>query len=587
MAQNFLHGIEVVEVNSGPVPVTVVNSAVIGLVGTAPQWMVAAGAAVTPPAPNTPVLVGSSLAASQFGPPVRGYTVPYALAAVQAQGAGSVIVVNVFDPAVHQSSVAPAIFNLPAMGTQVVNLARMGLIGPGLPNSGTLVSTVTVAPASTPGDWAASAPEVAGALIRPAAGNAGGFVFKCTTAGTTGTTEPASWNQAPGASVSDGTVVWTNAGPTGYQENADYTVDYVNGFVYAKAGGGIAAGASLSIGYAYADPTKVQDADIIGAVTDGAYSGMQALLTTFQSMGLFAKLLIAPGYSQDAETAAALTTLATTIQAMAFIDSAPGTSVAAAIADRGAAGAAFDTASYRAVLCFPQEMFYDTGIVSTGNTLNNQGAVVNTLYNANAESPYSQWVAGVAAAQDIANGYWFSPSNVQIQGIVGPDVAMYSSAFDAASDTNMLNAAGILTVFNGFGAGLRTWGNRSAAFPTYTDPKMFIPVRRTMDVIESSVQLAMMQFLDQPISNGLINAILQTVNGFLATLVQRGALIGGTCSYNPAENLASQLAAGQLTFDLSIMPPPPAEEITFNVSVNTSLLSTLGPVSGAAATAAS
>src|SRR5574340_645786 len=228
-------------------------------------------------------------------------------------------------------------------------------------------------------------------------------------------------------------------------------------------------------------------------------------------------------------------------------------------------------------------MFFDAGIVPTGNTLNNQGVVVNELYNANADSSYSQWVAGATAAQDIANGYWFSPSNTQIQGIVGPDVSMYSSAFDPASDTNTLNAQGIVTVLNGFGTGLRVWGNRSAAYPSYTDAKVFIPIRRTMDVIEASVQLAMMQFLDQPISNGLINSILATVNGFLRTLIQRGALIGGTCSYNPAENLSTQLAAGQLTFDLAIMPPPPAEEIIFNVSVNTALLNTLGPVTQAQA----
>ena len=586
MAANFLHGIEITEVNSGPVAVTVVNSAVIGLIGAAPQWTVASTAAVLPPSPNTPVLVGSSLAGSQFGSLVRGYTIPYALAAIQAQGSGQVIVVNVFDPAVHQTTVAPAIFNMPAAGTQVVNLAQMGLIGPGLPNSGTLETTVTVAPASAPGNWTATTTEAVNALIKPTVGNIGNCVFKCTTAGTTGATEPATWDQTVGGTVTDGTVTWTNVGLYGYVESTDYTVDYVNGFVYAASGGGITAGESLEIGYSYADPSKVEDSDIIGAVTDGVYTGMQALLTTFQSMGLFAKLLIAPGYSQDEETASALTTLATTIGAMCFIDAAPNTSVATAIADRGASGQAFDTSSYRAVLCFPQEMFYDTGIVPSGNTLNNQGIVINTLYNANADSPYSQWVAGVTAAQDIANGYWFSPSNVQIQGIVGPDISMYSSAFDPNSDTNTLNAAGILTVFNGFGTGLRTWGNRSAAYPSYTDPKVFIPIRRTMDVVEQSVQLAMMQFLDQPISNGLINAILQTVNGFLATLVQRGALIGGTCSYNPAENLAVQLAAGQLTFDLSLMPPPPAEEITFNVSVNTALLNTLGPVS-ASATAAS
>lgn len=587
MPANFLHGIEVTEVNSGPVPVTVVNSAVIGLIGTAPQWAVSGNNAVLPPGPNTPVLVGSSLAASQFGPLVRGYTIPYALAAIQAQGAGQLIVVNVFDPSVHQTTVAPAVFNMPATGVQVANLQQMGVIGPGLPNSGTLTSSVTVAPASAPPDWTAATPEALNTLIRPSTGNAGGFAFRCTVPGTTGASEPATWNQTVGGTVSDGTVTWTNAGLHGYAEDIDYTVDYVNGFVYAKSGGALVPGASLEIGYAYADPGTVQDADIIGAVTNGAYSGMQALLTTFQTMGLFSKLLIAPGFSQDAAVASAMTTLADAVRGMAFVDAAPNTSVESAIANRGASGQAFDSASYRAVLCFPQEIFYDTGIVPAGNTLNNQGLVVNQLYNANADSPFSQWVAGVTAAQDINNGYWFSPSNVQIQGIVGPDVAMYSSAFDPASDTNNLNAAGILTVFNGFGTGLRTWGNRSAAFPSYTDPKVFIPVRRTLDVIEQSVQLAMMQFLDQPITNGLINSILASVNGFLRTLVQRGALIGGQCSYNPAENLASQLAAGQLTFDISVMPPPPAEEISFNVYVNTALLNTLGPVSAASQAAGS
>ncbi|HWA79625.1 MAG TPA: hypothetical protein VG848_04865, partial [Acetobacteraceae bacterium] len=126
MPANFLHGIEITEVSTGPVPVTVVNSAVIGLIGTAPQWLVAANAAVLPPSPNTPVLVGSSRAASQFGPLTRGYTIPYALSAIQAQGAGSVIVVNVFNPAIHQTTKVPAIFNLPASGTQVINLGQMG-----------------------------------------------------------------------------------------------------------------------------------------------------------------------------------------------------------------------------------------------------------------------------------------------------------------------------------------------------------------------------------------------------------------------------------------------------------------------------
>jgi phage tail sheath protein FI len=97
-----------------------------------------------------------------------------------------------------------------------------------------------------------------------------------------------------------------------------------------------------------------------------------------------------------------------------------------------------------------------------------------------------------------------------------------------------------------------------------------------MDVIEESVELSMLQFIDQPISNALITAILASVNGFVRTLIQRGALVGGSASYNPAENPPSQIAAGQLVFDIDVMPPPPAERISFNVYVDTTLLSQLG-----------
>src|ERR1700674_4938702 len=179
------------------------------------------------------------------------------------------------------------------------------------------------------------------------------------------------------------------------------------------------------------------------------------------------------------------------------------------------------------------------------------------------------------AARDRAKGYWWSPSNTQVTGILGPDVQLYASILDPSSDVNNLNAAGIVTVFNAFGSGLRVWGNRSAAFPTSTTPDNFISVRRTMDVIEESVELAMLQFIDQPISNALISAILASVNAFIRGLIGRGALVAGSASYNPAENPSSQIAAGQLVFDIDVMPPPPAERLTFNVFIDTTLLSQL------------
>jgi uncharacterized protein len=500
MPASFLHGIEVIEANSGPVPVTVVKSAVVGLVGSAPSWAVQAPA--TPPAVNMPTLVSSALDGAKFGPLVKGYTIPYAISAIQDQGAGQVIVINVFDPTRHYTSVAASAFSFNAQG--VINLAHMG------------VSNVVV------------------------------------------TSDPAGTN---------------------YTAVTDYILDAVNGvitIVPTTSGGHIASGATVLVTFNYADPSKVLDSDIIGAVTSGIYTGMQALQTTFGTMGFFAKILIAPGYSQSADVATAEIALANKIRAVALVDSPPSTSVATAISNRGVAGNAFNTSSTRGILCYPQETFYDTGIIPTAVTLSTTGAPLTSQFDALAVGPYSSWVAGAMAARDLSNGYWWSPSNVEVQGILGPDVQLYASAVDSTCDVNNLNSSGILTVFNAFGTGLRIWGNRSAAYPTTTTPDNFINVRRTMDVIEESVELAMLQFIDQPISNALITAILASVNSFLRTLIQRGALVAGSASYDPTANPPAQIAAGQLVFDIDVMPPPPAERLTFQTFIDVSLLQQLG-----------
>src|SRR5258708_13032605 len=111
MPASFLHGIEVIEVPNGPVPVSVVKSAVIGLVGSAPSWAV--GSPSVAVAPNTPTLVSSALDAANFGPIIRGSTIPYPLAPIQAQGAAQPIVVNVLDPTPHFPPTAATPSTLP------------------------------------------------------------------------------------------------------------------------------------------------------------------------------------------------------------------------------------------------------------------------------------------------------------------------------------------------------------------------------------------------------------------------------------------------------------------------------------------
>jgi phage tail sheath protein FI len=575
MPASFLHGAEFFEYNTGPAPITVVKSSVVGVVGSAPlfatfgalqlwdyNWVVSFGQQIIDgngniqqatvsgttsansvptwsaalngtttdgsvtwslvtlgPIANlqAPILVtGSSLTststgqAAMFGPLIQGYTIPYALANIFAQGAGQAIVVNVFDQTKHYTSLTAQSFTFPASGNQAISVGHMGI-----------------------------------SLLK----------------------------------------VQNSAGTTTYLQNTDFTVDHVNGLIIAKGGGALAAGQTVKVSFNYADPSQLSDATLVGNVSSNVYTGMQCWKLSYGLMGFFPKILIAPSYgsgpqqqaagSQDATTASGLLTVASAMRAMCLIDCAPNSSPSTLIAKRGTTGDPWDTSSTRQILCGPNELYFDTGIVPTGITISSAGTAVQNLANVNISFSYSPFVAGAMAAKDLAKGYWWSPSNTQIIGGLGPDVSLYSSILDAASDVNNLNSNGILTVFSAFGTGLRVWGNRSAGYPTITTPDQFICVRRTMDVLEESVELSMLQYIDSPISNALITQILSNVNDFIRSLIQKGALVAGSATYNPAENPASQIANGQLVFDLDVMPPPPAERLTFNVYIDTTLLSQL------------
>ncbi|WJY16811.1 phage tail sheath subtilisin-like domain-containing protein [Pectobacteriaceae bacterium CE90] len=94
MAANYLHGVETTEVETGARVVKAVKSAVIGLIGTAPMGPV-----------NTVTLCTSDTAAAKFGGQLTGFTIPQALDAIYDHAAGTVLVINVLDPAVHKTHV--------------------------------------------------------------------------------------------------------------------------------------------------------------------------------------------------------------------------------------------------------------------------------------------------------------------------------------------------------------------------------------------------------------------------------------------------------------------------------------------------
>ena len=88
MADQYLHGVEVIEIDDGARAIKIVKSSVIGLVGTAPQGPV-----------NTPILINGSPteAVKYFGNHVDGFTIPRALDQIFDQTGAMVVVINVAD----------------------------------------------------------------------------------------------------------------------------------------------------------------------------------------------------------------------------------------------------------------------------------------------------------------------------------------------------------------------------------------------------------------------------------------------------------------------------------------------------------
>jgi phage tail sheath protein FI len=484
MPAAFLHGSETIEISRGARPVKQVKSAVIGLVGTAPIHLLDAANRKL----NEPFLVLSDTDAGKYcGPQVAGFTIPQALDAVFDQGRGTVIVINVFDPAVHKASVAAEALTFADNDKAIL---------------------------------------------------------------------------ANGADSIISATVKSGDGATTYVEGTDYTIERATGVITRLEAGSIAAGGSVQVDYDHADVSLVTPTEIIGSVdVAGNRLGMQGFLNCYNRFGFFPKVLIAPAYCTQVSVAAELEVLAAQdkCRAVALVDAPIGTTRDQALTGRGPDGAInFNFSSDRVVLCYPHLKVYDT---TTG---------------AERLEPFSQRLAGVIAATDDANGYWFSPSNKVIKGITGSELDLSAMINDPTSDVNALNEAGIVTLFNSFGTGLRTWGNRSSAFPASTAQTNFIQTRRTADMIHESLEYAMLQFIDQPINDALIDAISETANGFIRVLIGRGALIQGSrVEWLKERNPDVELAAGHLTFSITMLPPPPAERITFESFIDISLLSNL------------
>lgn len=281
--------------------------------------------------------------------------------------------------------------------------------------------------------------------------------------------------------------------------------------------------------------------NIIGGVDagTGSYEGVQAFLGAESIVHVSPRILIAPGFTHQRPSdnanpvVAELLGIAERLRAVIIADG-PDTNDADAITYRG------DWGSARVYVVDPHVKVFDTE--------------TDTII----VEPASARVAGLIAKTDNDLGFWWSPSNKIINGIVGTSRAIDFTLGDVNSRANLLNESEVATIIRQ--DGYRLWGNRT----TSSDPKWaFLSVRRTADIINDSLLRAHLWAVDRNITKTYIEDVLEGVNGYLASLKAQGAILGGRAFADPELNTPLNIADGKVFFDFEFTPPFPAEHITF------------------------
>ena len=546
----FLHGVEIVEQADTQRPVRTVSTGVIGLVGTALAGPV-----------NEPVLIaGSRLAAvERFG--AVGGTIPTALDGIIDQIGAQVVVVNVSarrDVASHAAAfVGDALQLGAAAGRMDQGVAGLVLtsspvaaaevdVGAGnaaievmARTAGADGNNITVALVDPGANDAPLAIDVAGQAITVnlATGAAGAITSTNTQivaalnahAAASALVMAAVAATAAADTVAAAVAATALAGGAGqtYDAGNDYTLDAATGVVARLAAGDIVTGQAVLASYSRVDLAATVAADVLGDNTGD--TGIGALIGAGARGLPTPKILIAPGWSDEAAVATKLASAADRLRAIAVIDG-PDTTDIAATTYRDQFG------SRRLYLVDPA--------VRTGSP-----AVTE---------PASARVAGVIARSDAERGFWWSPSNRLINGIVGTTRAIDFALGDQASRANTLNENEVATIINE--RGWRLWGNRTCS----ADAKWaFLSVVRTTDAINESILRAHLWAVDRNITRTYIEDVVEGVNNYIRELIGLGAILGGRAWVDPALNTKSGIQAGKVTISFDFTPPAPAERVTF------------------------
>ena len=359
-------------------------------------------------------------------------------------------------------------------------------------------------------------------------------------------------------------IMWTvvvkdDVGTVTYVEGTDYllTLSKTGTVVITRVAGGAITedDAVLTLNGKEPSATPITASDIIGGIDPdtGARTGLEVVEDVFQQTGRVPGVIICPSFSSDPIVANVME---------AKCENINGCFAATCLIDvpTKTVKKAQDVKAWKDennITFARQECLFGKPTL--------KGATILKTYNfASQQGPLLQWT-------DAYRGGglpYHSPSNKPLRMnalMVDNDDGTFSELPMHLFDANMLNSQGVITALNFIG-GWRSWGNRTACYPSNTDVKdMFIPVRRMFDYIGNTIVLTIWQKVDEPGNRRLIDAVVNSIQLWLDGLSNTDALLGARIEFRQDENPTIEILNGHYVFHVYIAVPTPAEWLDFRI----------------------
>lgn len=275
-----------------------------------------------------------------------------------------------------------------------------------------------------------------------------------------------------------------------------------------------------------------QTTAVIGGTINGKYTGMKALLTAEQHLGVKPRILGAPGLDTAAVTAS-LGGIAEKLRAFNYVSAHGCETKEEAVAYRDAIG------SRETMLIWPDFLGWDTVTSST------------KTFEATARA------LGLRAKIDNDIGWHKTLSNVPVNGVTGISKDVFWQLQSMDTDAGYLNSNEVTTLIQS--NGLRFWGSR-----TCTDDPLFAfeNSTRTAQVLADTMAEGHMWAVDKPLHPSLARDIVEGINAKFRDLKTQGYIIDGECWFDDSVNSKETLKSGRLILDYDYTPVPPLEDLT-------------------------